>query len=194
MEKLLHTEKELAQKLKAGDSFAFEVIFYKYRDKVKGYACRMVPSQLDPEEIVQEAFVRLWQKRDTINPGKDIQAFLFAIAKNLVLDHLKSAVNRRIYFTGEYFQKDLLSEDQPEAISPAEAEKTLHTLIARIPERRREIFCLSRFEGMSYKQIANKLRISENTVDSQIRHALDFLRAEYRKISAMSVLWYFFHI
>jgi DNA-directed RNA polymerase specialized sigma24 family protein len=47
---------------------------------------------------------------------------------------------------------------------------------------------------MSYKQIADKLRISENTVDSQIRHALDFLRDEYRKISAMSVLWYFFHI
>ncbi len=192
MDKLLHTEKELAEKLKAGDSFAFEVIFYKYRNKVKGYACKMVPSQLDPEEIVQEVFVRLWLKREHINPEKDFQSFLFSIAKHLILDHLKSAVNRRLYFTGEYFQKDLMTDDQSDAVSSAEAEQNLYTLIGRLPERRREIFCLSRFEGLSYKQIADKLHISENTVDSQIRNALDFLRAEFRKISIMILIWFLY--
>ncbi|MDP3434498.1 MAG: sigma-70 family RNA polymerase sigma factor, partial [Bacteroidota bacterium] len=93
MEKFLHTEKELVKKLKEGDSFAFEVLFYKYRNKVKGFAIRLVPAQIDPEEIVQEVFVKLWLKKEAVNPEKDFQSYLFSIAKHLVLDHLKSAVN-----------------------------------------------------------------------------------------------------
>ncbi len=189
MEKLIHTEKELVEKLRAGDSFAFEVLFYKYRNKVKGFAVKMVPTQVDPEEIVQEVFVKLWLKRELINPGKDFQSFLFSIAKNLILDHLKSAVNRRLYFVSEHFQQDLMADDNSDIVLTVEKEEKLNQLIAEIPERRREIFRLSRFDGMSYKQIADKLNISENTVDSQIRSALAFLRKEFRRIMALLFLY-----
>ena len=192
MEKLLHTEKELIEKLNKGDTFAFEVLFYKYRNKIKGFAKKMVPSQIDPEEIVQEVFVKVWLKKETINPDKDFQMYLFSIAKNLVLDHIKSAVNRKLYFVDEHFQKDLLDEDGLDAATIENSEEKLLSLIEKIPERRREIFRLSRFEGMSYKQIAERLDISENTVDSQIRHALDFLRKEFRKIALLAFL-YFIH-
>lgn len=192
MEKLLHTEKELAGKLKQGDSFAFEVLFYKYRNKVKGFAQKMVPSQIDPEEIVQEVFVRVWLKKEMINPDKDFQSYLFSIAKHLILDHLKSAVNRRLYFVEEHFQKDLMIEDGAEVAIPEDVEAKLLALIDQLPDRRKEIFSLSRFEGMSYKQIAGRLNISENTVDSQIRNALAFLRKEFRKM-VIVVFLYFFH-
>lgn len=182
MDKILHTEKDLVKKLSEGDSFAFEVLFYKYRNKVKGFAFKMVPPQVDPEEIVQEVFVKLWIKKEIVDPEKDFQSFLFSIAKNLILDHLKSAVNRKLYFTGEYFQQDLMSEDTAEGDLTEDAEDQLRRLIEQIPERRREIFCLSRFEGLTYKQIADRLKISENTVDSQIRNALAFLRNHFRKI------------
>ena len=191
MEKLLHTEKELVKKLREGDPFAFEVLFYKYRNKVKGFAVKLVPAQVDPEEIVQEVFVKLWLKREAINPEKDFQPYLFSIAKHLVLDHLKSAVNRKLYFVGEYFQQDLLIDEGVESSSAEAAEEKLQKLIAEIPERRREIFRLSRFEGLSYKQIAERLNISENTVDSQIRNALAFLRKEFRKIIALAFLYFF---
>jgi RNA polymerase sigma-70 factor (ECF subfamily) len=192
LEKLLHTEKELAGKLKQGDSFAFEVLFYKYRNKVKGFAQKMVPSQIDPEEIVQEVFVRVWLKKEMINPDKDFQSYLFSIAKHLILDHLKSAVNRRLYFVEEHFQKDLMIEDGAEVAIPEDVEAKLLALIDQLPDRRKEIFSLSRFEGMSYKQIAGRLNISENTVDSQIRNALAFLRKEFRKM-VIVVFLYFFH-
>lgn len=190
MEKLLHTEKELVKKLKEGDSFAFEVLFYKYRNKIKGFALKIVPAQIDPEEIVQEVFVRVWLKKEAIDPEKDFQSYLFSIAKNLVLDHLKSAVNRKLYFVGEHFQQDLLVEDGLEASISEESEVKLQKLINEIPERRREIFRLSRFEGLSYKQIAERLNISENTVDSQIRNALAFLRKEFRKIVVLAFLYF----
>ncbi len=191
MEKLLHTEKELVKKLTDGDSFAFEVLFYKYRNKIKGFALKIVPAQIDPEEIVQEVFVRVWLKKDAIDPEKDFQSYLFSIAKHLVLDHLKSAVNRKLYFVGEHFQQDLLEEEALEASISEETEEKLQKLINEIPERRREIFRLSRFEGLSYKQIAERLNISENTVDSQIRNALAFLRKEFRKIIVLAFLYFF---
>ncbi len=191
MEKLLHTEKELVKKLKEGDSFAFEVLFYKYRNRVKGFAVKIVPAQVDPEEIVQEVFVKLWLKKESVDPSKEFQSYLFSIARNLVLDHLKSAVNRRLYFVGEHFQQDLQMEDGQENTLFADAEEKLQKLINEIPERRREIFRLSRFEGLSYKQIAERLNISENTVDSQIRNALAFLRKEFRKFVMLAFLYFF---
>lgn len=190
MEKFLHTEKELVKKLKEGDSFAFEVLFYKYRNKVKGFAIKLVPAQIDPEEIVQEVFVKLWLKKEAVDPEKDFQSYLFSIAKHLVLDHLKSAVNRKLYFVGEHFQQDVLADEGNENTFIEHAEEKLQKLIKEIPERRREIFLLSRFEGLSYKQIAERLNISENTVDSQIRNALTFLRKEFRKMVILGFLFF----
>lgn len=191
MEKLLHTEKELVKKLKDGDSFAFEVLFYKYRNKVKGFAVKLVPAQIDPEEVVQEVFVKLWLKKEAINPEKDFQSYLFSIAKHLILDHLKSAVNRKLYFVGEHLHQDLLVEEGLEAPLTEDMEEKLQKLINEIPERRRAIFRMSRFEGLSYKQIAERLNISENTVDSQIRNALAFLRKEFRKMALLIFLSFF---
>lgn len=188
MEKFLHTEKELVNKLKIGEPFAFEVLFYKYRNKVKGFAVKIVPAQVDPEEIVQEVFVKLWLKREAVDPEKDFQSYLFSIAKHLVFDHLKSAVNRRIYFVGDVFQQDLLIDENVESTFAQNVEEKLQQLISEIPERRQEIFRLSRFEGLSYKQIAERLNISENTVDSQIRNALAFLRKEFRKYVVLAFL------
>jgi RNA polymerase sigma-70 factor (ECF subfamily) len=191
VEKLLHTEKELVKKLKEGDSFAFEVLFYKYRNKVKGFAIRIVPAQIDPEEIVQEVFVKVWLKKEAVDPEKDFQSYLFSIAKHLILDHLKSAVNRKLYFVGDHFQQDVLADESLESSLVEHAEEKLQQLIKEIPERRREIFLLSRFEGLNYKQIAERLNISENTVDSQIRNALNFLRKEFRKMVILGFLFFF---
>ncbi len=191
MEKFLHTEKELLEKLKEGDAFAFEVLFYKYRNKIKGFATKLVPTQIDPEEIVQEVFVKIWLNKEHIDPKKNFQSFLFSIAKNLILDHIKSAVNRKLYFVEGHLQQDLISEDDDEARFSVDMEERILNLIQQIPERRREIFCLSRFDGLSYKQIAERLNITENTVDSQIRNSLTFLRKEFRKIATLLFLSFF---
>lgn len=189
MEKFLHSEKELLEKLKNGDSFAFEVLFYKYRGKIKGFAARIVPSQIDPDEIVQEVFVRVWLKKESVDPEKNFESYLFSITKNLVLDHLKSAVNRRLYFVKEHFQQDLVTEEDSDFKLAGNSEEKMMYLIGQIPERRRKIFCLSRFDGLTYKQIAKQLNITENTVDSQIRNALSFLRKEFRKMALLLFLF-----
>jgi RNA polymerase sigma-70 factor, ECF subfamily len=186
----LHTERELVEKLRGGDPLAFEVLFYKYRNKVKGFAKKMIPTHIDPEEIVQEVFVRVWIKKETIIPDKNFQSYIFSIAKHLILDQIKSAVNRRLYFVEEQFQQDIMDEEGSEISAvPQDSEEKLHKLIQQLPDRRREIFTLSRFEGLSYKQIAERLNITENTVDSQIRNALAFIRKEFHKALLILLLY-----
>jgi len=182
---------ELLEKLKEGDTFAFEVFFYKYRRKIKGFATRLVPTQIDPDEVVQEVFVKIWLKKESIDPEKNFLSYLFSIAKNLILDHLKSAVNRKLYFVEEHFQQDLITEDDAEVKFASDKEERMLSLIQQIPVRRQEIFCLSRFDGLSYKQIAERLNITENTVDSQIRNSLTFLRKEFRKFATLLFLSFF---
>jgi RNA polymerase sigma-70 factor (ECF subfamily) len=84
-----------------------------------------------------------------------------------------------------------LVEDGFETPLTEDMEEKLQKLIDEIPERRRAIFRMSRFEGLSYKQIAERLNISENTVDSQIRNALAFLRKEFRKMALLIFLSFF---
>jgi len=191
MEKFLYSDKDLANRLKGGDSLAFETLFYKYKNKVNGFVKKFSPNRIDSEEIVQEVFIKVWIKRDSINPDKDFQSYLFSIAKNFVLDQLKSSVNQRLYFSDDFFQKDMLIDELPDYDRMIEHEERLLKLLEQIPERRREIFRLNKFEGLSYKQIALQLNISENTVDSQIRNALEYLRKEF-KIKTMLLFMHFF--
>ena len=171
--------------------FSFELLFYKYRNKVKGFVAKLSPSRIATDDIVQEVFVKVWIKKESINPEKDFQSYLFSIAKNLVLDQLKSSVNRRLYFVDDLFQKDFLIEDVSDNTLAIEHEERLMKILDQIPERRREIFCLNKFEGLTYKQVAERLGISENTVDSQIRNALDYLRKEF-KSKMMLLFMHFF--
>ena len=183
----IHSDTDLIARLKANDQLAFELLFYRYKNKIKGFVCQMAPPQIDPDEIVQKVFIRIWLQKARINPEKSFPSFLFTIAKNEVIDQIRSSVNRKIYFMGDELISDLNIIDQEKDVQE-ELEQKMEKLIRKMPERRRQIFELSRFEGLTYKKIAEKLHISENTVDTQIRKALSFLRTEASKIRFLILL------
>ena len=185
----LHSEPELVKKLQESDQFAFEVLFYKYKNKLKGFVVKLAPPQIDPEEIVQKVFIKVWLQREKIKPEKSFSSFLYTIAKNELIDQLRSSVNRKIYLMGDDLLADLNLPDLTGPSMQEELEQKLTGLIGQIPERRRQIFELSRYHGCSYKQIAERLNISENTVDSQIRLALNFIRREIRKVRFLLLLF-----
>ena len=183
MKKLnLYTDNDLAARLKNNDQLAFEVLFFKYKNKLKGFVVKLAPSQIDPDEIVQTVFIKIWLQRSRIDPQKSFSSFLFTIAKNEVIDHLRSAVNKKIYLVGEGLSEDLNISEESNNEAQLEMEQKVLELIRNLPDRRRQIFELSRYDGLSYKEIAFKLNISENTVDTQIRKALNYLRVEIRKM------------
>lgn len=177
----LHTDRDLVVRFIAGDQMAFELLFHRYKNKVNGFVLKAAPSQIDPDEVVQNVFIKIWLQRDKINPDKSFSAFLFTIARHELVDQLRGAVTRKLYFVGDEMISDLQLAEAASDSNRMELEEKVQSLIGELPERRRQMFELSRYKGLSYKQIAAQLGVTENTVDTQIRLALKFLREEVLK-------------
>jgi len=177
----LYSDNNLVLRLKTGDQLAYEVLFYKYKNKLKGFIVNSTPPHIDPDEVLQQVFIKIWLQREKLDPEKSFLSFLFTIAKHEVIDQLRSAVNKKLYLLGDMLT-DLNIPDHSGSDPQQEMEQKVDELIKKLPERRKQIFELSRFDGLSYKEIAKQLNISENTVDTQIRKALDFLRNEIKKL------------
>ena len=130
-----------------------------------------MPSEEDREGIVQEIFINLWLNRNSLDEDKPLKPYLFTIAKNQIYDHLRKIYSKRKYLDLlflDYSTNPVSSENEVEYW---EFERYLLNKINQLPERRIEIFKLSKLEGKSYRKIATLLGISENTVDMQMRSA-----------------------
>lgn len=167
------------QKLKSGDEKAFEVVFECYKDYLYRFIRKALPLEEDPEGIVQEVFISVWLNKKNLDDSKPIKPYLFTIAKNQVFDHLRKLYSKRKYIDSilsEHTSNGGFAVDETEY---RDFEHFLSDKINQLPERRKEIFKLSKLEGKSYREIAGKLLISENTVDMQMRLAN---KAIYRAI------------
>lgn len=174
----LHTDRELIVRFVAGDQLAFELLFHRYKHKLNGFVLKLAPSQIDADEVVQNVFIKIWVQRAKIDPDKSFSSFLFTIARHELTDQLRSAVSRKMYYVGPEMIADLQMPEPSADSVRIELEEKVRSLIGELPERRRQMFELSRYKGLSYRQIAAQLGVSENTVDTQIRLALRFLRDE----------------
>lgn len=184
-----NNESTWIKKLKNGDKKAFEVVFEHYKNYLYLFIRKALPSEEDPEGIVQEVFVSLWLNRDNLNESKPLKPYLFTIAKNQIYDHLRKIYSKRKYLDS------LLSDYSANADSAAneadywEFERYLLEKINQLPERRREIFKLSKLEGKSYREIASLLKISENTVDMQMRSANSIIYKAIKQYLAWLVIF-----
>lgn len=183
-------EKKLIQKLIKGDEMAFEILFYRYRGKVGNFIRRSLPPQVDLEETVHEIFLRLWTNRERLDADRRFAPYLFRIARNMVVDELRKNIEHSVYLNEGTFYTDFGTNSTEQKIEEAELQNWFKALLNKLPEKRREIFELNRLEGLSYKEIASKLNISENTVDTQIRRTLKLFREEIKKLK--TILFTFF--
>ena len=160
------------------DTVAFESIFHLYHKRVYAFALGLLKSSFDAEEIVQNVFLALWNQRHKLNISDSFTSYIFAIARHQIYESIRLKINKEA-FTEYYLENNVeYSFITEEEVTYNELESKIQKCIALLPERRREIFRLSRFEKLSYREIAEKLDISENTVDTQIRHALNSLRIQ----------------
>lgn len=152
----------------------FQTDFNAYYNSLCNYALTFVKNTDTSEDIVQEIFTRIWEdRRDLI--GKDaIRYYLFTAVRNNCITHLRKEKK-----TGAVKWDDQDTGDEPpdETGSHLDFRPLLQTAIDRLPPKCREVFLLSRFSNMTYKQIAASLGISEKTVENQIGKALKTLRA-----------------
>ena len=176
----LLSDEQLFLAISGGSHEAFHKFFHLYEKRIYGFLYKMLCSHDEAEELLQIVFVKIWENRTTKNPDLSLEAYVFKIAKNCVLDVLRQRV-RKLLFEQQLIDNFKESEDGEAALIDEDLKRHIDSLIAHIPERRREIFKLRYENELSYKEIAEQLNISENTVDTQIRRTLNYLREQLGK-------------
>ncbi len=170
----------LIDKVKEGDSKAFEELYYIYSERLYYFSLRYLKNREDAEGLVQEIFIKVWENRNGLKQGLSFNAYLFTIAKNTIFNQHRKKVNENAY--KEYLRNylDQHHNKTENDIILADMKKRIDKSIESLPPQRKLIFQLSRNEGLSYKEIAAQLNISEKTVEAHMRLALKTLRAAVR--------------
>lgn len=191
-------ENDLFMQVKKGDVFAFERLFKTHYRNLCFFAENYVKEKAMAEEIVGSFFITLWEKRKTIEIKGSVKSYFYSSIHNQCikyLEHLKVMKKYEEYASFRLRNKELLapsSNAYPLAnLISQETVKDIEKSIGELPERCREIFCLSRFEEMSYEDISVKLSISINTVRTQMARALQKLREDlknYLPLAAIVIL------
>jgi len=172
-------EKTLILNLQKGSIPAFERIFSLYHKRIYNFCLTLYLSSDDAQEIVQRVFVALWEQCEQVDENKPLASYLYTIARYMVYQEFRQQVYKKAAFDHFILNSIDLNESTKDEVLYNELLSFLESVIERLPERQREIFKLSRFSGLSYRQIADNLNITENTVDTQIRRALKFVRGKY---------------
>lgn len=166
----------------------FSQIYSTYFIKMTRFSQAYVIAEEDAENIVQDIFLYLWEHPEVFRTIDNMDAFLFTLVKNRCLNFLKHSLyineKKRTLETAEEkeMQMNLYSLQQFDEsfLTISEVENLIDEVIGKLPERCREIFILSRMEGLKYKEIAERLDISVNTVENQMSIALRKLKVELK--------------
>lgn len=185
-------ERELIVRLKSGDQTAFELLFHFYYPGLVMYSAQFTTDRMEAEEIVQNFFVRFWQKRQQIIPADSLKGYLFLSVKNGSLNYLKhKKVEEKYIRKMAELSNEHLAYD-PDLYIASELQLRVKNAIDLLPGKCREIFIMSRIKGIKNEEIAAELNISKRTVETHISNALKVLRVELKDYSSLLVFWMFF--
>lgn len=166
----------LLEQLKLGDRKAFTILFDYYYTGLVVYADRHLQDIELAEDIVQSVFVRLWENRQSIK-SSSIRYYLASAVKNNCIDLIRKKETQEKYarrqLSGEF-------ESGADFWAESELEQMIEKSINNLPPRCAEIFRMSRFEGLKTHEIAEKLQLSNRTVETQISNALKVLRKDLK--------------
>jgi RNA polymerase sigma-70 factor (family 1) len=173
----LVNEAELFAKLAKGDEYAFEAIYRHFSKRLFPFVLKLVKVPELAEELVQDIFVNIWINRQAFVEVDHPTSYLFSIASRQSLKYLKKvASDERILKSITNYLNDSTNETEEQIIF-RESVAFINAAVAQLPEQRRIIWELSRNEGLTHEQIADKLQISKNTVKNQMVQATKYIRS-----------------
>ena len=176
---------ELFDKIKTGDQKALELLFSIYFPRLNDFSRNVVKDDGISQDIVQEVFVKVWEKKAEIE-SLNIEAYLFRLVRNRCIDyikHLKVVNNRlqKIHIASKYeelYRIDFVG-NEPYVLIEQELKMKIEKTIQDLPDRCREVFMLSRINGLKNKEIAEKLDINIKNVERHLNRALQSFRANF---------------
>lgn len=188
----LTEDKDLYIKLRAGDEQAFQTLFRKYYSSLCRFAHQFLKDREQAEEAVQDMFVKIWEKRETLNIDTSVKNYFFRSIRNHCLNQIQHEKIKKQYETRMLDLARQETETEPFFLE-VDLIRRIEKSIDSLPPKRKEIFRLSREEGMKYKEIAETLDLSIKTIEAQMGLALKHLREELKDFSTyLTTLLYIF--
>lgn len=174
------SEKYILDKLRSGDEQVFEEIFRTYYERLCNYANTILNDMDEAEEMVQNAFITVWEKHESLEIHTSLKSYLYRSVHNSCLNRVKHYKVRQIHGEAIKHQADILYDDASEDLVGKELEGVINQAIEELPQQCRMVFRLSRFENLSYAEIAEQLNISVKTVENHMVKALKTLREKLK--------------
>lgn len=172
--------------LEKGENIAFETLFRLYYTKLihisKGYSIE----HEDAEGIVQNVFLKLWEKKHELKKISNINSYLYKMTKNKCLDHIKHEKVKLSYSKNDFNKKSnieyqFIKDETASLLLENELQKKIKESINLLPEKCKQVFIKSRVEGLKHKEISKIMDISKRTVDNHISNALKLMRYHLRE-------------
>ncbi len=181
-------EKSLFEESRNDNEKAFEKLFHNYYGHLCLFASQILQDDISAEEIVQDFFVKLWEKRKQLTIETSVKNYFFRSIKNLCLNliqhnKIKHRHAQSVLFDAENHQSD------EESFTEIDLAEKIEEGIQSLPQKRQEIFRMSREDGLKYCEIAEKLNISSKTVETQMGLALKTLRDKLKKYNTFFTLF-----
>lgn len=168
------------RRVQAGDPEALDALLQKYWCPLVAYAARLLSSEDGAEDVAQEVFIRIWERRTALTPMTAVRPLLYRIARNVALNERRSREVRGRWLQADHGVGPQRTPTPLHATIVGELQVAISRAIDGLPPRRREAFTLARFHELSHRQIAEVMGVSPQTVANQISGALDDLRRALR--------------
>ncbi|MDP4205738.1 MAG: RNA polymerase sigma-70 factor [Bacteroidota bacterium] len=190
MEPPFNLEKTITR-LTNSEEDALDELYKHFYPKLYYFSKSFLKFETDVEDVLQEVFVKIWINRENINDSLTFSSYIFTITKNALLNHLRSKLKEQSFRT-ELATQVISSEfTWQESTDYNEIQQQVNSLINSLPEKRQQIFRLSREEGLSNKEISKRLGISVKTVEDHMTHALRYLKIHLKEAGIVSLLYFY---
>jgi RNA polymerase sigma-70 factor (family 1) len=178
----------LIGRLRDGEEAAYKILFDEYYKVLTIFANKYLKDIEASKELVQDLFVHLYERRENLDINSSLKSYLFRSTHNRCINYINAQKIRLKYADHVNFTADVRDNTLEQQVSSIELENALYKAIGDLPPKCRSIFKMNRFDGLSNSEIAEKLKLSKRTVETQISKALKILRVKIEPYMAVGIL------
>jgi RNA polymerase sigma-70 factor, ECF subfamily len=175
------SEKQVLETIQSGNESAFEMIFKAYYQPLCRYAYSFLEDKEEAEEVVQSAFITVWEKRKSIDIQTSLKSYLYRMVRNGCLNVIKHEKVKQQHVAHELAVTEVSYESVSQKVYATELEIKITEAMKALPDQCRLVFQLSRFEELKYQEIADQLKISVKTVENHMGKALKIMREQLKE-------------